>query len=54
MPKSCYKYVNWEDFKVGFTCSDKLTYKHVKGGVLLVNTDYTIKEIKQWYYFLKI
>ena len=23
MPKSCYKYVNWEDFKTGFTCSRK-------------------------------
>lgn len=23
MPKSCYKYVNWEDFKTGFTCKRK-------------------------------
>lgn len=31
MPKSCYKNVTWDDFKVGFTCSGKLTFKHVKG-----------------------
>lgn len=23
MPKSCYKYVEWENFKTGFTCSRK-------------------------------
>lgn len=23
MPKSCYKYVTWQDFKTGFTCSRK-------------------------------
>ena len=46
MPKSCYKNVTWEDFKVGFTCEGKLTFKHVKGGVMLVNTDFTIKEEK--------
>ena len=46
MPKSCYKYVNWEDFKVGFSCEGKLTFKNVKGGVILVDTDFTIKEEK--------
>ena len=35
---------NIDDFKVGFTCSGKLTFKHVKGGVKLVDTEYTIKE----------
>lgn len=44
MPKTCYDYVTWENFKTGFTCSGKLTYKHVKGGVLLVDTDFTIQE----------
>lgn len=43
MPKECYKYVEWENFKEGFTCSGKLMFKHVKGGVKLVNTDFTIK-----------
>lgn len=30
MPKQCYKYVEWENFKTGFTCGGKLTFKHVK------------------------
>lgn len=44
MPESCYKYVTWENFKVGFTCGGKLTYKSVKGGVKLVETEFTIKD----------
>ena len=47
MPKECYKYVEWEKFKEGFTCGGKLTFKHVKGGVKLVETDFTIKEDKE-------
>ena len=43
MPKSCYDFVSWENFKVGFTCGGKLVYKHVKGGVKLVETEFTIK-----------
>ena len=46
MPKQCYKYVEWENFKTSFTCGGKLTFKHVKGGVILVETDFTIKEEK--------
>lgn len=46
MPKSCYKYVEWKKFKTGFTCGGKLTFKHVKGGVILKETDFTIKEEK--------
>lgn len=46
MPKSCYEHVKWNDFKTGFSCSGKLTFKHVKGGVILVDTDFTIKEEK--------
>ena len=46
MPKSCYDFVEWENFKTGFTCGGKLTFKHVKGGVILVETDFTIKEEK--------
>lgn len=46
MPKSCYDFVKWETFKTGFTCGGKLTFKHVKGGVILVETDFTIKEEK--------
>lgn len=46
MPKTCYKFVTWDNFKSGFTCGGKLTFKHVKGGVKLIETDYTIKEEK--------
>lgn len=46
MPKTCYDKVKWETFKTGFTCGGKLTFKHVKGGVKLVETDFTIKEDK--------
>lgn len=46
MPKRCYDFVTWENFKTGFTCGGKLTFKHVKGGVKLIETDFTIKEEK--------
>ena len=46
MPKECYSQVEWDKFKTGFTASGKLTFKHVKGGVILVETDFTIKEEK--------
>lgn len=46
MPKSCYDFVKWEEFKTGFSCGGKLTFKHVKGGVILAPTDFTIKEEK--------
>ena len=44
MPKTCYSQVEWEKFKTGFTAHGKLTFKHVKGGVKLVETDFTIKD----------
>ena len=47
MPKECYKFVEWEKFKEGFTCGGKLTFKHVIGGVKLVETDFTIKHDKK-------
>ena len=50
LPKRLGKYITFDNFKVGFTIpvSDtekdhKLTYKHVNGGVMLVETDFTIK-----------
>ena len=43
MPESCYEFVDWDNFKKGFSCGGKLTFKHVKGGVKLVETDFTIK-----------
>ena len=44
MPKSCYDYVEWDKFKEGFTCGGKLTFKHLIGGVKLVETEFTIKK----------
>lgn len=46
MPKTCYDRVEWDKFKTGFTCGGKLTFKHVKGGVKLVETEFTIKDYK--------
>ena len=50
LPKKLGKYITFENFKEGFTIAaaeeekeHKLTYKHVKGGVVLVDTDFTIK-----------
>lgn len=49
MPKRMGKYINFDNFKLGFSTvgmeidSPKLTYKHVNGGVLLVETDFSIK-----------
>lgn len=46
LPKNCYDKVEWENFKVGFSCGGKLTFKNVIGGVKLVETEFTIKEDK--------
>ena len=48
LPKKLADLVTFDNFKEGFTTEGmegekKLTYKHVKGGVLLVETDFTIK-----------
>ena len=50
LPKNLGKYVNFDNFKKGFEIlkddnekEHKLTFKHVKGGVLLVDTDFSIK-----------
>lgn len=48
-PKRLSKYVTFDNFKIGFTTegmkidNPKLTYQHVNGGVLLVETDFSIK-----------
>ena len=49
LPKRLGKYITFENFEIGFTTEGmeldehKLSYKQVKGGVLLVDTDFTIK-----------
>lgn len=48
-PKKLSSCITFENFKIGFTTEGmdlptrKLTYKHVEGGVILVDTDFTIK-----------
>ncbi len=44
MPKNCYSQVEWNSFKTGFVAHGKLTFDHIKGGVKLIETDFTIKE----------
>lgn len=54
LPKKLAHVVNFDNFKIGFTTADipddvigdagrKLTYHHVKGGVILAETDFTIQ-----------
>lgn len=31
MPKKCYKHVSFNNFEIGFTCDDKLTFSHLPG-----------------------
>ena len=33
-----------KNFEIGFKCNGKLAYKHVKGGVILVPTEFTLKK----------
>lgn len=50
LPKTLAKYINFNNFEQGLSLladdkeiDHKLTFKHVNGGVLLVDTDFTIK-----------
>lgn len=45
MPKSCYKYVDWDNFNYGSEFQGKLGVKHVNGGIVLVDTTFTIKAL---------
>ena len=47
LPKRCYDQVDWNNFKVGLKVSGKLQFKHVKGGLNLVEEEFTIKEDKK-------
>ena len=47
LPKRCYDQVEWNNFKVGMKVDGKLRFKHVKGGVNLVETEFTIKADKK-------
>lgn len=44
MPDSCHQYVTWENFKPGTSYPGKLLQQRVSGGVVLIDTDFTIKK----------
>lgn len=44
MPKGCYPFVTFKNFKIGATYKGKLQPKRVPGGVVLNEVDFTIKE----------
>lgn len=43
LPKKLGKNINFKNFNYDFTCNGKLRFKHVKGGVVLVDTPFSIK-----------
>jgi hypothetical protein len=43
MPKGCYPYVTFNNFKIGASYQGKMQPKMVKGGVVLADVDFTIK-----------
>lgn len=43
MSAGCYPHVTWENFRIGAEYSGKLTPKHVRGGIVLMDTTFTIK-----------
>ena len=45
MPKSCYEFVNFRNFKIGATYRGKKQPKIVTGGVVLNDVDFTIKQV---------
>lgn len=47
LPQRCYNQVTWDNFKEGLKVDGKLTFTHVKGGVILRETEFTIKEDKK-------
>ena len=47
LPQRCYDQVTWDNFKEGMKVDGKLTFTHVKGGVILRETEFTIKEDKK-------
>ena len=47
LPARCYDQVEWNSFKVGMKVGGKLRFKHVKGGVNLVDEEFTLKADKK-------
>lgn len=49
LTSSCYEFVTWENFKEGVKYGGKLQAKHVRGGIVLKETDFTIKGNRFYY-----
>lgn len=43
LPERCYDHVTWDNFHAGMTYGGKLLPRHVKGGLILQETEYTIR-----------
>jgi hypothetical protein len=46
MPEAIKENVTWENFQVGFRSGGKLLPRHVKGGIVLSDTEFTLKGTK--------
>lgn len=44
MPKGCYQYVNWDNFKIGNQFDGKLRISHTQGGIVLLDSPHTLRE----------
>lgn len=44
MPEACYKFVSWENFHEGAKYAGKLMPKHVKGGIVFKDIEFTIQK----------
>lgn len=44
MPERCYQYVNWNNFHTGMSFDGNFQMKHVAGGIVLKDIDFTIKK----------
>lgn len=44
MPDRCYPNVTWENFHIGNSFEGRLQQKHVDGGIILLDKEFTIKE----------
>lgn len=44
MNKTCYSNIEWQKFKTGYTIQGNLKKKRVQGGIILVESDFTIKD----------
>lgn len=44
MPERCYQYVTWDNFHTGASYLGKLNMSHVKGGIVLNDIPFSIKE----------